>query len=275
MIIDTHLHVWSGDFERFPFAGGRRAAEGAPVEMLVETMEEAGVDRAVIVQPIHYLYDNRYVAECLERYPGKFAAVGLVDRKAPDAPEQLERLVREEGFGGLRIHLSRPDDPAEWAAPDQDRIWEKAAALGSTFIIYGPASLLPAVEPIVARFPEVKVALDHNGGAPPNEEDAGRPLLNTVLGFARYPNVHVKFSPQGHRSEREFPHPDTFDLYRRLYDGYGPRRLMWGTNFPGVLEAMGYARALELFRDHLGFLSGEDREWLFHRTAESLWDFGA
>ena len=164
MIIDTHLHVWSDDFSRYPFADGSRAAEGAPVELLNETMAEAGVDKAVIVQPIYYRYDNRYTAECLRRFPGKFAAIGLVDRQAPDAPDQLERLVREDGFGGLRIHLGRVDDPAEWAAPDQDPIWRRAEDLGVCFIVYGPATHLPAVEPIIARFPNVPVVLDHIGG---------------------------------------------------------------------------------------------------------------
>ena len=108
MIIDAHLHVWSDDFERYPFAEGIDKKEGASVELLNETMEEAGVDKAVIVQPAYYLYDNRYVAECLRRFPGKFAAIGLMDRHAPDAPDQLQRLVEEDGFAGLRIHLSRP-----------------------------------------------------------------------------------------------------------------------------------------------------------------------
>ena len=273
MIIDTHLHVWTDDYERFPFAEGRKATDPATVEMLVETMDAAGVERAVIVQPIHYLYDNRYVAESLEKYPGRFAAIGLVDRNAPDAPDQLERLVGEDGFGGLRLHLSRPDDPAEWAAPNQDPIWERAGELGVSFISHGPASLLPAIEPIVARFPHVKISLDHNGGAPPNEEDKERPLLNTVLDFAKYPNVHIKLSPQNHRSQMAFPHADTHDLYRRLYDVYGPQRLMWGTNYPGVMRDLGYGPAVELFRDHLDFLSDDDREWIFHRTAESVWSF--
>ena len=132
MIIDTHLHVWSEDFSRYPFADGSKAAdEGAPVELLNDTMDEAGVDKAVIVQPIYYRFDNRYVAECLRRFPDRYAAIGLVDRHAPDAPDQLERLVREDKFGGLRIHLARADDPAEWAAPDQDPIWRRAEDLGS------------------------------------------------------------------------------------------------------------------------------------------------
>ena len=273
MIIDTHLHVWSDDFDRYPFAEGRTAAEGAPVELLNETMMKAGVDRAVIVQPIHYLYDNRYVADCLKRFPDRFEAIGLIDRHAPDAPDRLQRLVQEDGFSGLRIHLARPDDPAEWAAPDQDPIWCRAEELGACFIVYGPAALLPAVAPIIARFPNVKVILDHVGGAP-MDEDPPYPLLSNVLKMAEYPNVMVKLTPQPHKSKEPYPHRDTFPTFRRIYDAFGPRRLMWGTNFPGVLRGVGYLPALELFRTHMNLLTEEDKEWLFHKTARTVWNFG-
>ncbi len=272
MIIDTHLHVWSDDFSRYPFADGTQAAEGAPVELLNETMAEAGVNKAVIVQPIYYRYDNRYTAECLRRFPGKFAAIGLVDRLAPDAPDQLERLVREDGFGGLRIHLGRVDDPAEWAAPDQDAIWRRAEDLGVCFIVYGPATHLPAVEPIIARFPNVPVVLDHIGGAP-TDEDPPYPLLSNVLNLARYPRVYVKLTPQAHKSKLPYPHEDTFPTFRRLYDAFGPERLMWGTNFPGVLKGVGYLPALEMFRTHLDFLTDSDKEWLFSKAALKVWKF--
>ena len=179
--IDTHLHVWSGDFERYPFAAGRREAEPAPVELLNAVMGAAGVDRAVLVQPIHYLYDNRYVADCLARFPKRFAGIGLIDQKAAEAPDQLENLVREQGFSGLRIHLkSRVDDPSEWATADQDSLWERASALGACFCVHGPCDHLPAVSPIVARFPDVPVILDHIGGAP-TDESAPYPRLQKVL----------------------------------------------------------------------------------------------
>ncbi len=86
MIIDPHLHVWSDDEARYPFPGGRPPEGGASVELLNETMANAGVDKAVIVQPKHYGFDNRYIADCLKRFPGKFAAVGLVDPTAPTRP---------------------------------------------------------------------------------------------------------------------------------------------------------------------------------------------
>ena len=272
MIIDTHLHVWSDDAERYPFAEGRTQVGGGSVELLNQTMDEVGVDKAVIVQPIYYLFDNRYVADCLRRFPGRFAAIGLVDPKAPDAADRLEKLVREDGFGGLRIHSSRLDHPSEWAAPDQDPLWRRSEELGTCFIVHGPAANLPHLEPIIGRFPEVPVVLDHIGGAPTDEE-APFPLLSHVLDLARFPKVYVKLTPQAHKSELPFPHADTFPAFRRIYDAFGPQRLMWGTNFPGVMKGVGYGPALEMFRDHVDFLTDDDKAWLFHRTALQVWSF--
>ena len=145
MIIDSHLHVWSDDPKRYPWAA-EGTTEAGTVELLLETMAKNGVHKACIVQPIHYLFDNRYVADCLARYPTTFAGIAIMDRRAPNAVEQLERLVREDGFEGLRMHLGRADDPAEWAAPDQDPIWRKAEELGACMLSFGPAEKQPAIE---------------------------------------------------------------------------------------------------------------------------------
>ncbi len=274
MIIDTHLHVWSSDVSRYPVAEGRSLSSDGNVEFLSETMVDAGVDKAVIVQPIHYMYDNSYVADCLKEFPGKFAAIGLIDQKAPDAADQLERLVKEDGFSGLRIHSSsRVDSPSDWTTPDQDPIWRRAADLGASFVVHGPADNLPDLEPIIARFPDVPVALDHIGGAP-TDEDPPYPVLSKVLNLAEYPNVYVKLTPQPHKSKMPYPHKDTFPTFQRLYDVYGPQRLMWGTNFPGVMRQTGYKPSLDMFREHMEFLTEADKELLFSKTALKLYSFG-
>lgn len=272
MIIDAHLHVWSLDFDRYPFAEGRTTEEDGSVELLLETMEQHGVSHSMIVQPIHYVYDNTYVADCLKAHPGKFAAIAIMDRHAEDGPDRLERLVKEDGFQGLRMHLSRPDDPAEWAAPDQYPIWEKAEELGAMMQSFGPADKQPAIEPIVQRYPNVKVVIDHLGGASFDEESP-YPLLQNVTNLAKYPNVYLKFTPQAGRSEEEFPFRSQWDTYKRLYDAFGPQRLMWGTDFPHIFRNIGYQKAIDLFHE-MDFFSGDDREWLFAKTALQVWDFG-
>lgn len=280
MIIDSHLHVWSDDPERYPWAG-EGTAEAGTVELLLETMARHGVHKACIVQPIHYLFDNRYVADCLARYPTTFAGIAIMDRRAPDAVEQLERLVRDDGFEGLRMHLGRADDPAEWAAPDQDPIWRKAGELGACMLSFGPAAMQPAIEPIVARHEGVKVILDHLGGAAVYEEPP-LPQLRKVLGLARYPNVFVKFTPQAAQAAPAraeagadgYPFPDQHAVYERIYDAFGPQRLLWGTDFPHIFGNIGYRAGLDLFRHHMPFLNADDQEWLLAKTALSIWRFG-
>jgi predicted TIM-barrel fold metal-dependent hydrolase len=67
---------------------------------------------------------------------------------------------------------------------------------------------------------------------------------------------------------------DTHATYERIYDVFGPQRLMWGTDFPHILRNIGYENGLALFRDHLPFLTKDDQEWLFSKTALSIWKFG-
>jgi predicted TIM-barrel fold metal-dependent hydrolase len=70
-VIDAHMHVWSADAERFPFAHPYDAHFQPPpivgtVELLVDEMDHFGVDHCVLVQPIYYGWQDQYLAHCLE-----------------------------------------------------------------------------------------------------------------------------------------------------------------------------------------------------------------
>ena len=67
-----------------------RSREGAHVpdrdaapETLLGLMKANGVAKTVIIQVIHYRYDNRYLASVLKRYPGTFQGVCRVDPLDP------------------------------------------------------------------------------------------------------------------------------------------------------------------------------------------------
>ena len=60
----------------FPFAKeAHPPAEDASAEMLLELMRANGVSRTVIIQVIHYRWDNSYLADVLKRYPQQFKGV--------------------------------------------------------------------------------------------------------------------------------------------------------------------------------------------------------
>jgi predicted TIM-barrel fold metal-dependent hydrolase len=75
VVIDSHLHVWDGtaaELDPGPMKIGYSAQATASVELFMDYMDEAGVDRAVFVQPWFYHWDNRYMASCLQRFPDRF-----------------------------------------------------------------------------------------------------------------------------------------------------------------------------------------------------------
>ena len=272
MIIDTHLHVYADDESLFPYVAGGKPARPASVEYLLPLMEEAGVEKAVIVQPRVYSWDNRYLAHCIERFPDRFTALGLVDPTSPDGPERLEELVAQQRFAGLRLELGWEDDLNDFHGKERWPLWERAQDLGVAFGILGSAKDHSCVEPMAAMFPGVNILLDHLGGLPldPERQDS---LIKATLRLARYPNVYVKLSNLQGKSSEPYPFRDTFDLAHRIYDAYGPERLMWGTDFPGVMIKCGYANAVELVRTHLPFLTESDKEWVLHKTAEKVFRF--
>src|SRR5712691_2364883 len=96
-VIDPHVHVWKHD-PQYPFAQGANVpARDATPETLLELMKANGVSKTVIIQVIHYRYDNRYLADVLKRYPQYFRGVCRVDPLDAAAPDHLSRLVEEQG----------------------------------------------------------------------------------------------------------------------------------------------------------------------------------
>jgi predicted TIM-barrel fold metal-dependent hydrolase len=128
---------------------------------------------------------------------------------------------------------------------------------------------MPDVAPLVEKFPDLTVVVDHMADCP-----IDRPReLEKLLALARYPKVFVKVSHTWSLSRQPYPYEDTHAQVKRLYDAFGPRRLMWGTDWPLVENHCGYAGALELVRDRMPFLNEEDKSWMLGRTVERVWPF--
>jgi predicted TIM-barrel fold metal-dependent hydrolase len=274
-VVDTHMHVWTTDWEQYPFASPETTAkrpEGSnTIEEVLEVMDQHGVDFTVLVQVRYYGWDNRYVADSLRRYPGRFAAQGLIDPRDPAAADRLTYWMREHGFAGIRLSPSYDRDPEWLDSPDSDPLWRRAEELGAVFNFLIRETQLPRLETMVARFPGVPVIVDHMGYPDINGDVAN------LLKLARQRNVYVKVTEfYNHSKTKEYPYADVLPTVKRVYDAFGPQRLMWGTGFVHG-ERVGripYGRELELIREHVPFFTPEDQEWILGRTALTLWRFG-
>jgi L-fuconolactonase len=266
--IDAHVHVWAHD-PRFPFAAGAHVPPGDfSVERLIALMRAHAVDRTVIIQVIHYKWDNRYLADVLRRYPRLFHGVCRVNPEDPAAPDALSRLV-EEGFSGVRLSPSATPEGDWIRGPLMPPLWKRCAALRVPMTLLIPVTRLPDIVPLLDANPDLTVVIDHMADCPVNRPD----LLRLLLDLHRYPRLFVKISHMWSLSHEHFPYPDAQEQVKRIYDVYGAARLMAATDWPIALNLLDYAGRLSLYRDHLSWLSSADRDLILGGTAQRVWPF--
>ena len=129
-VVDTNVHLLAVDpaGEPVPPPTGRVPAwwQGATAEQVRGHMQQAGIDRALVVATGSY--DDSYCVTSAQRYPDSFTAIAKLDASGPDAAAALSRLVEQPGVGGVRFEWrSEGVSPSEWLdAPQTLRLWEEA-----------------------------------------------------------------------------------------------------------------------------------------------------
>jgi predicted TIM-barrel fold metal-dependent hydrolase len=275
-VVDSHLHVWDGTaagLDPGPMKVGYSAQATASVELFMDYMDEAGVERAVFVQPWFYHWDNSYMVRGLRRFPDRFRAVCVIDPRGPEAPAALRRW-RAEGVTGIRLRPLREGErrgAGPWLGTDETLpLWEVIAETGTVACVLHAGADLARLAPILGRFPSLRVVIDHlNNPAP--EQGLGQPAFRALLDLARHPQVYVKLSGFHHWCRERYPYRDGLPFAEAAVRAFGAARCMWGSDFPHVLAGCGYVRSRHLLPREATFLSKEDLGLIMGETAERLW----
>jgi predicted TIM-barrel fold metal-dependent hydrolase len=267
-IIDPHVHVWKHDPE-FTFAAGARVPErDATPETLIDLMKANGVSRTVIIQVIHYRYDNRFLASVLKRYPRLFQGVARVDPLDPAAPDHLSQLT-EQGFHGVRLSPSGEVSGDWFRGPLMPPLWKRCRDLKVPMTVLAPIGRMPDVGLLLEKFPDLTVVIDHMADCP-----VDRPAeLEKLIALQRYPQVFVKISHTWSLSKQPYPWLDAQEHVKRLYHAFGPQRLMWATDWPIIEDRSTYDKALTVVRDEMKFFNADDLRWVLSGTVERVWKF--
>lgn len=268
-IFDPHVHVWKHD-ARFPFAAGAKVPEyDATPEALLDLMKQNGIARTVIIQVIHYRYDNSYLAAVLRQYPQYFLGVCRVDPLDPAAPDHLTHWSQQQGFRGVRLSPAA-DAAGDWIrGPLMEPLWKRCDSLKVPMTLLAPISRIPDCQKLIDKFPDLTVVIDHMADCPVDHPEE----LDKLIALVRYPKVFVKISHTWSLSKQSYPWTDSQALVKRLYDTFGPHRLMWATDWPIAKDIATYPQRLTVVRDEMKFLNADDKSWVLSKTIERVWPF--
>ncbi|MDP6778484.1 MAG: amidohydrolase family protein, partial [Candidatus Latescibacteria bacterium] len=171
---------------------------------------------------------------------------------------------------GIRVEPTKSRYPMLYH-PGATHIWEIVRRLGTVVCVHIRSRFLQQLSDLLARFPDVPVVLDH-AAYPEAAEGVDSETVQGVLGLARFRNLHVKLTFAVTGSDEDYPFRDMHPIVKRLIQGFGPDRCMWGSDFPCELwlKKATYAEHLALFTDELG-LSSAEQEAILGGTATQLW----
>ncbi len=268
-IVDAQIHVWAND-PHYPWAPGTKdpPKEDRTPAMAFELMKANGVDRTVIAQYIGYKWDNRYCLHSIKKFAPCFRGVCRVDPSDPAAPDQLSHLT-EQGFHGVRI------SPAAGATGDwihgalMPPLWKRAQSLAIPMQVYAPITRMPDLVPLIEECPDLTVVIDHMADCPVDRPQE----LEKLIALARYPRIFVKISHTWSISRQAYPWLDAQEHVKRLHAAYGPRRLMWASDWPIDLSWTTYEKTLSVVRAEMKFLNEDDKGWILGGTAQQVWPF--
>lgn len=286
-IIDTHMHVWANDLKRYPFPHPyvkdfKDAPHPGTLEMLMEDMDRHGCTHSVLVQVIYHGWDNSYIADCVKRYPHRLKAHGLIDPTDPKVADKLAYWMQERGLHGMRFspmyYQNGNNGGDAWIdAKATHRLWEKAEELGAVFNFFIAPPQLPKLEKMVQAHPKVRIIVDHFSQVNLGDADP-EPQIRLLLAMGKYPNVWVKVSDLTSVSKSgKYPFSDAFPFVKRVYEAFGPDRLLFGTGYPGAARAFykrpSLDREIDMIRKEIPFFTKEDREKILGGNAMRLWGF--
>ena len=126
-IVDAQVHLWKAEEDWRVLGMKPQMPEPFTIEKLVPLMDQAGVDRVVVVPPGDR---NDYAVEAAKRYPNRFAVMGRIPLEYPQAAALLPKWKEQPGMLGVRLTDGAPD-----------RFWSAAEKAGLPVMFLTPAGM--------------------------------------------------------------------------------------------------------------------------------------
>jgi L-fuconolactonase len=272
MRIDAHHHLWTlarGDY-------GWLTPALAPIYRdfqlsdLTPHLSTAGIEGTILVQAAPTEAETMFLLDIADSAEVVRGVVGWTNFDAAGGAARIDALAARNLLVGLRPMVQDIADDDWLLGPALAPLLTAMARNGLIFDALVLPRHLPKLLQVIARHPDLTFVLDH----------CGKPRLATgeiatwqrdIALLAEHPNIVCKLSGLVTEAAPDWRVADLRQAVDHVVTCFGPQRLLWGSDWPVVDLARGYAAWFVAAETLLADLSPFDKAAVFGRNAARIY----
>lgn len=273
-VIDTHFHVWNPELREHEWLEHVPSLQRPfSVEDFSASVRPHGVSGGILVQVLNDLDETYEFCRLAEVHEIVAGVVGWVDLEAKDLVETLEQLRSASGgtqLVGIRHLVQDEADPSFIERPSVVAGLRQVGVAGLAYdLLVRPHQLAAAVRALHMA-DGLSVVLDH-GGKPPIGVDDDEEWAEGVRALAALESVSCKISGLVTEAGADW-RPEQITRYiETLLDWFGPKRLLFGSDWPVCTAVASYGQVFDLTTSALAGLSASEQEDILAANARRVY----
>jgi L-fuconolactonase len=274
MKIDAHQHFWIFDPVRDSWINDEMSAirrDFLP-EDLKPILTAHGFDGCVAVQADQTEAQNDFLLTFAGQNDFIKGVVGWVDLQNPQIEERLSYYAGNAKMKGFRHILqgeAQRDFMLRSAFMNGISLLEK---YNFTYDILIFPDQIKFSEMLVKAFPNQKFVIDHIA-KPEIKNQKIDDWKKDISAIARYENVYCKVSGMVTEADFNYWKPEDFTPYLDVvFEAFGTKRLMYGSDWPVCNVAGGYSKSLNILTAYTQQLTENEQALFFGENASSFYN---
>jgi L-fuconolactonase len=272
--IDSHQHFWKFDPVRDSWIGDSMSViqRDFMPEDLKPILDKHGIDGCVSVQADQSEAETEFLLGLAHQHDFIKGVVGWIDLCAPDIGKNIERYVGVNKLKGFRHVLQGEADRALMLSPRFMNGIKMLKRHDFTYDILVFPDQLGYTFQFVKTFDGHKLVIDHI--AKPDIKNGNIDKWEKgIRNIAHYPNVYCKVS--GMITEADWYNWVLSDFKPYLdviFEAFGPKRVMFGSDWPVCNVAGGYQQMLSVVKNYTSALSADEQVRFWGQNAAEFYN---
>ncbi len=274
--IDSHHHLWRYDPREYWWIDDnmKRIRRDFLPEHIATEIRAAGIDGVVTVQAHQSVAETEWLLDLAGAHPFMKGVVGWAPLTDPQVGDVLGRLSADPKLKAVRHVIQSEPDPDYILREDFNRGIRMLPQFGLVYDILIFERHLPQAIRFVDQHPQQVFVLDHIA-KPRLGAGVLSPWAENLRALGRRPNVYCKLS--GMVTEADYQHWTVTDLqpyFDVALEVFGPKRLMFGSDWPVCLVAVEYQRWFEIVSEQIARFSPDEQDRILGGTAMEAYRLG-